>query len=106
LQYASIAAMAHGDGEAQRAAARAWEARNRGAFLDAYREAVAHHDLVAGDDGDFATVLSAFALDKAVYEIAYDAAHRPDWVSIPLDGVRRLLEAAVGHAWTPWRRRW
>jgi maltokinase len=37
-------------------------------------------------------VLAAFELDKAVYEIAYEASHRPEWVGIPVSAVRRILE--------------
>ena len=39
-------------------------------------------------------VLAAFELDKAVYEVAYEQAHRPDWVEIPTRAVARLVENA------------
>ena len=37
----------------------------------------------------------AFELDKALYELAYEEAYRPDWVPIPLAALRRLLSDPV-----------
>ena len=34
-----------------------------------------------------------FELEKAVYELRYELANRPDWVSIPVAGILRMLEA-------------
>jgi maltokinase len=39
-------------------------------------------------------VLAAFELDKAVYEVAYEQAHRPDWVDIPARAVAQMVETA------------
>ena len=41
-------------------------------------------------------MLRAFELDKAVYEVIYELAHRPDWVDIPASAVRRTLALAAG----------
>jgi maltokinase len=72
--------------------AAAWIEACRRAFLDGYR-AVAGDDGPAGGDAEL--LLRAFELDKAVYEVMYEARHRPPWLQIPLGGIRRLLGASA-----------
>jgi maltose alpha-D-glucosyltransferase/alpha-amylase len=38
-------------------------------------------------------LLDVFVLDKALYEVEYELASRPDWVVIPLLGILRILNA-------------
>ena len=37
-------------------------------------------------------LLRIFELEKAVYELRYELGNRPDWVSIPVAGILRMLE--------------
>jgi maltose alpha-D-glucosyltransferase/alpha-amylase len=36
-------------------------------------------------------LLDLFLLEKAFYEIAYEAANRPAWISIPVRGILDLI---------------
>jgi maltokinase len=72
------------------APAAAWIGANREAFLKGYLEAAGESGWLAGDHE---LLLRAFELDKAVYEVMYEARHRPAWLQIPLGGIRRLLGA-------------
>ena len=81
---------AQSDVEALESLARAWETHNRDAFLDGYRESDGIDSLLP-PPASIGSVLLAYELDKALYELDYERAHRPDWVSIPLDALDRLF---------------
>lgn len=69
-----------------------FEDRAREAFLGSYLVEVDRALLPAGEAA-VNNLLSIFELEKAVYELRYELDHRPDWVAIPVAGIRRLLEA-------------
>lgn len=72
---------------------RAWADEARQAFVSGYRSVFDPLD-VADDAQLDPHLLAAYELDKAIYEVRYEALHRPDWVSIPLGAITRLLSAA------------
>ncbi|HEX9610214.1 MAG TPA: phosphotransferase [Candidatus Limnocylindria bacterium] len=60
-----------------------WLAGARAAFLDGY-----------GDVGpDERQLLAAFEIEKACYEVRYEASNRPDWLWLPLAAVERHATA-------------
>jgi maltokinase len=74
-----------------RPAPEGWEERARESFLAGYLEAV-DSGLMPPGEAPTRTMLSIFELEKAVYELRYELNNRPDWVSIPVAGIVRLLE--------------
>ncbi len=71
-----------------------WEEQARDAFLEAYLEAVDQSLLPAGRPAT-EKLLQIFELEKAVYELRYELNNRPDWVSIPVAGIARMLQSEV-----------
>ena len=60
------------------------------AFLQAYRQAATEWDLTDTDRAD--SLVDLFLLEKVTYEIVYEAANRPTWLPVPLQGMIRLAE--------------
>jgi maltose alpha-D-glucosyltransferase/alpha-amylase len=79
---------------AEREAISVWRAETSERFLAAYREATDGCPSLPSVEADFRSALDAFVLEKALYEICYEAANRPDWLGIPLAGALRLLGSA------------
>lgn len=70
---------------------RSWATANREAFWSSYVERTADSRLIP-DAGAALTLRRAFEIQKAVYEVSYELAHRPNWVPVPLGF---LLEATA-----------
>ena len=68
---------------------RQWERRARGACIDGYSDGIrkSRLALVPADEAAFRRALAAWELDKSLYEVAYEARNRPDWIDLPLRGL-------------------
>jgi len=64
-------------------------------FLQAYRATLEHAPVPwVGKEAE-APLLDLFLLEKAAYEIRYEAANRPAWLAIPLRGLHAIAERVL-----------
>ncbi len=71
-----------------------WQQHAGGAFLRAWLQRLGDSPIVPGNSTDLATMLRAFLLEKAIYELGYELNNRPGWLPIPLAGIEMLLEGS------------
>ena len=69
-----------------------WYRQMSSVFLQSYLETTEGAPFVPSE-GDFEILLEAYLLDKAVYEVGYELNNRPDWVVIPIRGIKHILGA-------------
>ncbi|MFS8202495.1 maltokinase N-terminal cap-like domain-containing protein [Streptomyces sp. CWNU-52B] len=69
-----------------------WADACRTAYCSGYAEAGGR------DPRTDPVLLRAYETDKAVYEVVYEARHRPDWLPVPMAAVRRLARPDRGPA--------
>jgi trehalose synthase-fused probable maltokinase len=69
-----------------------FEQRARDTFMQHYFESI-DATLLPGGAAAVANLLSIFELEKAIYELQYEINNRPDWVTIPVAGILRMLES-------------
>lgn len=70
-----------------------WVTRNATAFLDGYAEQ--RDQPLSADD---LALITAYVVDKAVYEAVYETRNRPAWVDIPLAALRKLATGTTEYA--------
>jgi maltose alpha-D-glucosyltransferase/alpha-amylase len=67
-----------------------WEREARHHFLEGYAKSAAGLASVPAEGQSFGALLELFLIEKALYELRYEAANRPDWIAIPLRGLLEL----------------
>ena len=75
-----------------------FRARAGADFLAAYREVLEASPHRWAPHAAEQSLLDLFLLEKAAYEIRYEADNRPDWIGIPLGGLDQIVKRLLGSA--------
>ena len=71
-----------------------WRAAARRRFLAGYVDTARAANLLPLRPGAAGRLLAVMELDKAVYELGYELANRPDWVRVPVEGILTAMDRA------------
>ncbi|WP_426116856.1 maltose alpha-D-glucosyltransferase [Pseudomonas sp. DSP3-2-2] len=85
-------------GAARRRVAEAYLSQAREAFIDGYRSTTTKLAHAWKDAKGESAALELFTLEKTAYEVVYEAENRPTWLSVPLQGLRGLLNLSDGES--------
>jgi len=69
-----------------------WHQYVSGIFLRSYLDTAGQAPFIPAEREELELLFKVFLLEKAVYEVGYELNHRPEWVVIPIKGIRDLLE--------------
>ncbi|MGN6390025.1 MAG: alpha-amylase, partial [Burkholderiaceae bacterium] len=104
LDYAAAFAGGSGPGDLDDAAMQRrhdvlqrFAAQSRSVFLSAYADAFPAGAALSADGAEN-PLLRLFVLEKAAYEICYEAANRPAWIGVPLRGLAAIADDLLGAA--------
>jgi len=68
-----------------------WQRWVSAEFLKSYLQEASGGQFIPNSWEELRVLTDTLLLEKAVYELAYELNNRPDWVKIPLYGIRQLL---------------
>ncbi|HEY8870843.1 MAG TPA: maltose alpha-D-glucosyltransferase [Candidatus Limnocylindrales bacterium] len=91
LRPEGLAGVRQEDAESLETWSRHWYVWAAAAFLRGYRTATEGAEFLPDSEEGWAILLDAFLLQKAFYELTYELNNRPDWVTIPLQGIVSLM---------------
>ncbi|MGZ5041554.1 MAG: alpha-amylase, partial [Usitatibacter sp.] len=72
------------------AALHTWEREATHHFIEGYLKSAQGLASVPADPESFHALVDLFLLEKALYELRYEIANRPDWIAIPARGLTEL----------------
>jgi maltose alpha-D-glucosyltransferase / alpha-amylase len=70
-----------------------WYHYMSGIYFKSYQETLGKTNLIPDNQEDLKIMLDTFILEKAVYELNYELNNRPDWVIIPIKGIKYIMKS-------------
>jgi maltose alpha-D-glucosyltransferase/alpha-amylase len=72
-----------------------WYSKIRKTFLDTYFKTAGQASFIPDEKRHLEDLLSVYTIEKAIYEADYELNNRPDWLHIPLNGLKIILNDLV-----------
>jgi len=69
-----------------------WYKYTAGIFFRSYLDTVKEAPFIPKDKEELHTLLRVFLLEKAIYEIGYEMNSRPDWLIVPINAIKSLMD--------------
>jgi len=73
----------------------AWYEMVQKVFMDSYLKTAEGAPFIPEEERQINDLLSVYTIEKAIYEADYEFNNRPDWLHIPLNGLKRILNDLV-----------
>jgi len=61
-------------------------------YIKGYFDKAGNKDYIPKDQDDFKILMHTFLLEKALHELNYEIENRPEWIIIPLRGIKSVLK--------------
>jgi maltose alpha-D-glucosyltransferase/alpha-amylase len=74
-----------------------WSHYVSGSFLQGYLTHIRSNSapFVPSDPEELSLLLETFLLNKTIYELRYELNHRPDWLYVPMHGLKQLISQGI-----------
>ena len=72
-----------------------WYRSITGAFLRSYLACAQDGKFLPDEREELSALLDFLLLEKAIYEVGYEADNRPGWIDVPARGVLDLLDGVA-----------
>jgi trehalose synthase-fused probable maltokinase len=72
-----------------------WYRAVTGAFLGAWLDVMRGSPMLPRNEDTLRTALDFYLFEKCIYEVAYEANNRPDWIGVPLEGLSELMAEGI-----------
>jgi maltose alpha-D-glucosyltransferase/alpha-amylase len=100
FNYAAVARLKNNDMRAEGAAqlkpwAEFWNLWVSVSFLKGFFSATRDAAFMPATVAEISLMLDIYLLEKAVYELGYELNNRPNWVSVPLEGILELTKPKI-----------
>lgn len=70
----------------------AWYKSVQDIFLNSYLETAGNASFIPEETDQLHDLMAVYTIEKAIYELDYEINNRPDWVHIPLTGLKMIMD--------------